>query len=238
MVTETDMLSAEECARVAQTVHALRPHWVQRHATAPFFTLGAASYLDGDVQPNERRRQYYEKAARYNPILIERFGWLYDCLAAVLGKVLEAPCAYDDRLGRPGFHIFLPDKAFENPVYSIHFDLQYQQVGWDGHPDPDFEHPASFTASIVLPRSGGGLNTWDLFFRDWKNRELGGLMAKTQALKPEFVPYHVGRLALHDGHMVHQIAPMRDIDPGNPADSRITLQGHAIKSAGRWWLYW
>jgi hypothetical protein len=238
MVTQTDMLNLEECARVAADVHALRPYWVPRHATAPFFTFGAASYLDGDTQRPEVRQQYYAKAARYNPVLIERFGWLYDRLLSTLERELRAPCAFEERLGRPGFHIFLPDKAFENPVYSIHFDLQYLQVDWVGHAAPDFSRPLSFTVSVVLPRSGGGLQTWDFFYADWKNKPLPELMVEVQKRAPHFSPYKVGGLAMHDGHMVHQIAPMRDIDPGNPADARITLQGHGIQSDGVWRLYW
>ena len=46
------------------------------------------------------------------------------------------------------------------------------------------------------------------------------------------------RLVLHSGHLVHQIAPTRGLEAGNPADTRATLQGHAIRCGDTWSVYW
>ena len=52
--------------------------------------------------------------------------------------------------------------------------------------------------------------------------------------KPMVVPYTVGKLFYHVGHILHQIIPGYKLQPG---DRRITLQGHGIKCDGIWKIY-
>ncbi len=237
MFEQYPFLNDEECRRTAETVHALRAHWEQRHAEAPFYTLGAASYLDA-TDPATRKTRYYDKAARLNPVLEKNFGWLYDKLARSLAQHLGGRCDYEWRAGRPGFHIFLPVPLFRQSIASIHVDLQYQLIDWRDHPQPDFEHPVSFTASVVLPRGGGGLHTWDIRHEEVRGLPMDEIARKVFASTPALHRYQPGGMVIHSGHTVHQIAPMPEIEPGNPLDARITLQGHAIRSDGTWWLYW
>jgi hypothetical protein len=41
------LLTPEQCTNVVQTICALGSHWLQRAEGIDFYTLGAASYLDG-----------------------------------------------------------------------------------------------------------------------------------------------------------------------------------------------
>ena len=49
------VLDRPECARALAGVLELRHLWIQRVNVAPFFTLGAASYLDADPSPEPYR---------------------------------------------------------------------------------------------------------------------------------------------------------------------------------------
>lgn len=236
MFEQVDFLDADECRRAADLVHALRPHWEPRLPDAPFFTLGAASYMD--ATPAARRMQYYEKAARLNPILDENFGWLYSRLTRLLEERLGGTCAVEPRAARPGFHVFLPVPLFQSSLASIHVDLQYELLDWRDHPQPDFENPMSFTASIVLPRGGGGLHTWDVPWETVRGLSRQAIEQLVSSSPPELRRYTPGGIVLHSGHTVHQIAPLPRIEPGDMRDARITLQGHAVRSDGTWWVYW
>jgi hypothetical protein len=237
MFKQYQFLNSEECHRTADTVHALRPHWEQRHSEAPFYTLGAASYLDA-ADPAARKKCYYHKARRLNPVLEKNFAWLYARLSESLAEHLGGPCAFESRAGRPGFHIFMPVPLFRQSVASIHVDLQYQLIDWRDHPRPDFEKPVSFTASVVLPRGGGGLHTWDIHYDKVRGLPREEIIKQINPAAPTMHRYTQGGMVIHSGHTVHQIAPMPEIEPGNPLDARITLQGHAIRSGSTWWLYW
>jgi hypothetical protein len=231
------LLDADECRRAADAVHALRPYWEARLPDAPFFTLGAASYLDA-AKPATRTVLYYEKAARLNPVLDENFGWLYARLVEALEERLAGRCAFEPRAARPGFHVFLPFPLFRFSVASIHVDLQYELLDWTGHPEPDFENPVSFTVTVVLPRGGGGLHTWDVPYEAVRSLSRSEIARRFSPVPPRLRPYLPGGLVLHSGHTLHQIAPLPPPEPGEPRDARITLQGHAVRSDGTWWLYW
>jgi hypothetical protein len=231
MIEEHALLSPEECADVRAGLHALRERWISRHDWVPFYTLGAASYLDA-----VRNADAYEtRAAEHNGLLGERFGWLHERVAAVLSKALDAPVACHERFARPGFHIYLYSAAFAVPTASIHRDLQYESLRWRASESPDLTNPVSFTLAVTLPRAGGGLNVWDIATPD-----LGGLTpeeirALIRSCPPRLHAYRTGTLILHSGHMVHQIAPM----PGmQEDDERLTLQGHGIRCGDTWQLYW
>ena len=76
------LLDTQQCERVVEEILALRAHWTARDESVPFFTLGAASYLDARQSESAYRRQ----AVELNPLLRERFGWL---LERVRDKVSE-----------------------------------------------------------------------------------------------------------------------------------------------------
>lgn len=230
------LLSDKQVTKAIDQVDALTDHWEQRNAQLPFFTLGAASYLDSSKVSSKR---YYEKVARLNPILLSQFGWLYDLVIDGLKQATGKNCKFADNQALPGFHIFLAHKQFLKPVASMHIDLQHKTLQWleDQHVDLE-TNTLSFTLSLDLPESGAGLNIWPENFEDlmampfWSNL-LGSTEVESECT---FVEYHVGQMAIHSGELLHQIAPIKEF---NAEDRRITLQGHAVLSRGdTYLLYW
>jgi len=225
------VLDAGECERLRRLVHALKPAWIQR-APLPFFTLGAATYLDAN---GGRRAHYAALAGRLNPILQEHAGWLHDRIQSALASHLGQPVAPAPGLALPGFHIFLAHPAFTRPLASVHLDLQYQEHAWEALGPPDLDHPLSFTLAVALPAAGSGLLTWPRGIADARRMAKADFAATLACDPPTFVPYKVGSMIVHDGHLVHQIAPLPRVSPG---DERITLQGHAIRCGNTWYAYW
>ena len=232
-VARLDLLDGEECARALEQVFALRRRWENRFAGLPFYTLGAASYLDSGAGA---RDVYYEKAAALNPLLERQFDWLYDRLLRALSKRLGAPVAFEPRAARPGFHIFLAHPVFRRPLSTIHFDLQYREIDWSGHDAIDFSKPLSYTLAVRLPRSGAGLSTWGVEKAEYDAMEAAARERLGEERPPRYVAYREGEMIYHSGLLLHRIAPAR---PGmHPDDVRLTLQGHALPGRDGYWLYW
>jgi hypothetical protein len=229
-LTHIPVLNMHECSAVREVVHGLKSQWVRRAAT-PFFSLGTASYLD--AQAGEAI--YCEMAQGTNRVLQYHMGWLYDRVTEVLAKHLQAPVSYAPRFALPGFHIFQADPTFESAAASIHCDLQYEKLDWTEFENPDFTNSLSFTLSIALPAGGAGLLVWDVERAEILNRPASEIRQLFEVRKPSYEPYRMGEMVLHSGLFVHQIAPMRDIQPD---DERITFQGHGICAGDRWYLYW
>jgi hypothetical protein len=93
------LLDSPECDRVASDVMALREHWSKPYASlAPFFALGAASYID-----QTKSSDYYrDRAAMLNPILRERFGWLLDRVSEAVSTSLELQSTWLEGSALPG----------------------------------------------------------------------------------------------------------------------------------------
>lgn len=231
MLYEINLLKESECSDISNKIQELREFWIQRHEHLPFYTLGKASYLDA-VRDKEN---YYQEVQIYNPILQKNFGELYERLSCFLSTTLNASVAYYDKAALPGFHIFLAHKAFELPMGSIHTDLQYKSLDWS-LPKPLDSYPLiSFTLAISLPKSGGGLNLWDIHYQEvhkLSQVEFSNLILER---KKKFCNYQIGKMMIHSGHQVHQIAPAKNIIS---SDMRITLQGHALFFQDTWHLYW
>jgi hypothetical protein len=225
------VLSPEEARAVRDRVHALRIHWTQRLPWLPFYTLGAAIYLDMPAGS----RQYRALAERVNPVLASEFGWLHERVAAILSEQLDGPVSLDPRIGLPGFHVFLAHPAFGDPLASVHLDLQYQQIDWGAMGYEKVEEPRSFTLAIALPRNGGGLCTWPLSRTEFEALPMDRVGELVEAHARQFWSYTVGHMAIHHGHQVHMIAPCPNMQGD---DERITLQGHAVRCDGTWVLYW
>jgi hypothetical protein len=232
------VLSSGECARVRQTLHGLRSSWIQRgSAEYPFYTVGAASYID--AVPHTPPPRYQEMLVETNPVLRENFDWLYVRLMNKLSVHLQALVRTEDELALPGFHVW-QGRSVPTSSLSIHFDLQYMSIPWRDAPRADRSRPISFTLPIALPRRGGGLNSWDLSYEE----QLAHFQATQQRMPVEemaksrtrtFHPYTQGELTLHSGHMLHQIAA---VDQNYPDDERITLQGHGLYCDSAWTIYW
>jgi hypothetical protein len=147
------IFTEEECKDMVNDIWLLKDrwtHWGSSAAFLPFFTLGAASYLEN--------RWYHESAAYINPLMETQFGWIYPRLLAGLEKGVGAKVRYhSDALSSapalPGFHIFLSNLVWQLPVARVHYDGQYASIKTFPK-DADFHNPLSFTVSIQLPTAG------------------------------------------------------------------------------------
>jgi hypothetical protein len=231
MVSQFDCLSADECLQIQRQLHALKDQWESRMGDLPFFTLGSASYMDAA----KKGEFYYKmKAKRFNPLLKQHFGPMYARVAEAIERETGKPVVYEEHYGYPGFHIFLHSEAFEYNIASLHFDLQFQELTWR-YKDIDYEHPLSITLPIALPKSGGGMYCWDIQHKDVKELSKGQLDKMAQEQEPVLIEYQVGQAVVHEGLLLHQIAPAEGMKQD---DERITLQGHGLCCNGVWHLYW
>jgi hypothetical protein len=236
--TSVETLTPAQCEDVCSAVHMLRSFWTQVHESTLFFTLGVASYIEF-CRPGDAAARYREKALQFNPLLSEYFSGMMENLRSTLQRQLGEPVAFAEGLARPGFHIWLTEAIPTQPTASVHFDLQYQGHGWPAYGEADYERPISFTLPVRLPAGGGGMNIWNLNYREVEELSASGVPVDIHELREgrehEHYAYGLGRLVLHSGHFLHQIAPVEQVVPG---DERITLQGHALRCGGRWLLYW
>jgi hypothetical protein len=231
-VQKFPLLNQKTCLEISDRVRSLQEHWINRggYFAYPFFSLGAASYMDAHEDPE----RYYTWAAKYNPILKDNFADLYDEAQTFLEDKFNCKFLYHDGFALPGFHIFVGDEIFEIAVASRHCDLQHQLLDWNGLQfNP--EESLSFTLYLELPLNGGGMYTWDYHYDDLKNLDSEERKNKLDNSEPTYKKFAIGDLVLHDGLHYHQIAPMFELAEN---DMRISFQGHAIKSAGTYHLYW
>ena len=219
------VLEPADCDVYWEALQEVRASWTARHPLAPFFTLGAASYLDAG-------EEYQALAAAANPVLASRFASLLErvrqAIAAHTGDPVEV-----GRFALPGFHIFQAHPAFERPVASIHCDLQFQGLAWGS--GADLNRTLTFTLPIRLPATGGGLDAWDIETAEWMPLSPSERLALLKARAYTYFPYECGRIELHDGQFVHRIAASRGMAPG---EERVTYHGHGVWEDGAWRLYW
>ena len=233
-INSINLLSDLECEQASSIVYSLKESWIHRHPFAPYYTLGAATYLD--VIRN--KHDYYGLAKVNNLILIKSLDWLYEKLIEILETYLQAPVKLTQDKALPGFHIYLGFKLFELSVAPIHCDLQQHSLNWNKTEQTDFNNPISFTLPIALPKTGSGLNIWDstLTYETLQTDE--NKQEIEQSIKFEektFHPYQLGQMIIHSGLAAHQAVIGKELKQG---EDRITLQGHALFSQGSWQLYW
>lgn len=229
--TMLDVLAPEECGPIVEKVHALSAHWSQPYGAARFHVLGASAYLDGQ---HKGAFAYRMLARKLGPAMLEAFGPLYDRVLAALVAHLGEPMELHPRLAVPGFHVFLADPTFELSVCDIHVDRPYDHVDWPVYEQVDKTRNLSFTLSLQLPRSGGGLYVWPQIPIEDALRGDPPVTELVRGQTPVLHRYAPGKMVVHHGHSIHQIAPFTVTDP---SEARITLQGHAIRSARGWLAY-
>lgn len=223
------LLSGSECEEIRNKVHELRPLWIRRNPVVPFYTLGAASYLDGHFL-----MQYLDLAKQFNNTLKEEFGWVYGRLFEALENILEGPISHAKDFAVPGFHVLLSHPGFGTNFADFHFDLQYDYL-YRNHTGADLTKPFSFTVAIALPTTGAGMTLCDLRLFEVKDLPNAERMKISESRKQSIVPYKVGTMVVHSGHHLHRLSPMSEMQS---ADERITLQGHAVCCDGNWQIYW
>lgn len=232
MLARVPLLGAEACASAVDEVLRQRARWVRR-GTGEFYTLGAASYLDDEPG-------YSAHAAELNPWLTSRFAPLYGHLRERLAAVLDARVMMAEGKAVPGFHIWGVPGIPTQPSASLHFDLQHQRLRWPDEARGTAARSLSFTLPLRLPRGGGGLSMWSVTHEQVEAFcARSGFAGTLDQLLPLFTErheaYHVGELLLHSGHVLHRIAPVPHVEPG---ELRITLQGHGLFFAEAWHIYW
>lgn len=220
----------EVCAELFRRVRLQRQAWVSRHALAPFYTLGPASYLDAS---GGGLAQYQAGSAAYNPQMDQAFGDFYIALCERLSDHLKAPVVMHREHARPGFHIFEGHPAFEKPVASTHADLQAQLLPWGV--DAKTAPTLSFTMAVELPEAGGGMDVWAVDVGVWQAWPEAVRAAKLAEVPRHDVRYRLGELVVHNGRWVHRIAA---VAPFKGHETRVTLQGHGLFVDGQWQLYW
>ena len=257
MINRVKTFTKEDCNKIETTVDSLDKLWINRSCTrrfsyenkmhisrAPFWTLGAVSYLD-----HVKSGDQYDKHRDYvNPVLYKKFNWIYEVITEKLQEALGEPVVIDKFLAHPGFHIFAtkigttiePEymKLFEQPLGSVHVDVQWEEHHdyWQTFDEVNLKDTLSFTVPIKLPSGGGGLYTWadevNPYSFNYTTNEV-----KLSELEHPCVSnlYTEGEMIYFIGHLLHQMMPGVNVQP---TDRRITVQGHGQKCDGVWRLYW
>lgn len=231
-----DFLNSSEIDRTLASVEKLQEYWKHRGPAfvdlVPFYTLGAVEYMDLE----EKSQAYYEEyAAKMNPILWQEFEWLYIKIKNFFEQKYQAPFEYyDKKSALPGFHIFLDNDLFEIPISSRHCDLQFRKLNWQGMEYDQSTH-LSFTIYLTIPQTGAGMNVWEYFYHELEHLDAQSREDLLSESEYEYLNFAKGQIVIHSGFQYHQIAPTEEVIPG---DRRISLQGHAIKANGKYWIHW
>jgi len=239
VIAVADLLDKEACRSVVDRIAAARDSWIDRspRGDATFFTLGRASYLDACPAGVDAQTAYYDRIGPANRELLAGFGDLYAALRGQLSAELQGEVVLADGLAIPGFHIFLGSGILGAGKSGRHFDIQYESLRLP--PGTVEDDPVSFTLALELPAEGSGLDLWDVTVEDFDRAFRAGRVATLDDMARRRIlayhPYSVGRLMIHRGLWLHRIS-----SPGTirAEDRRITLQGHALRIASRWVLYW
>ncbi|MCZ0990926.1 hypothetical protein [Streptomyces diastatochromogenes] len=233
LVVDVDVVDEQGCAEISDRLEALRPHWLPRGVGCS--TFGLATYLDV-LASEDPEETYFGRLDRHNRMMRDHFGDLLDRVGEVLADLLKTPTRYDERVALPGFHVFEGEGIAIAPRPSQHFDLQYRALRWP-FPIGPVEQAVSFTLPLALPRRGGALDVWDITEADIIRLErLGQTFETIDRTRPaRRHEYQVGRMAVQLTPILHRIAAVPE---RYPDDRRITLQGHGIRDADGWVLYW
>ena len=252
MLELVNCLSLAECQETVNKINSSESLWIHRQVDLdmPFYSLGAASYLDISQEPEDALKNGFNSVAyekynklikTYNPFLLEKFSNLYEKLIKLFSSKFNCEVKLLESLALPGFHIYLADWFFQDEMGIIHCDLQYMSHNWDNlfpnwkNTRDDLEKHLSFTLALELPKYGGGLYHWDYVYADVAHMDFSEREEYLSSKEKKYTKYSPGQLAIHSGDMYHQIAPMQEVQN---EDRRITLQGHAALINDTYYLYW
>ena len=234
LVADIPVMGAEESGALAARIAAMRAQWLPRGEG--FYTIGVASYLDV-MNSDDPEIAYYGRLTASNALIDEHFTDLLETVRRTLAGFLGAPTRFEDAVARPGFHIFEEVGICTSEQPSQHFDLQHRFMRWPFAFAS--EDVISFTLPLQLPALGGGLDVWAIQEDDLQRLARMGrdpCMAKLGRLKPfSRHRYSPGLMAVQLKPIMHRISPIATFAPG---DRRITLQGHGVRDADGWVLYW
>lgn len=205
----TKLISPHFASQLAHRVKNLS-HKFQR-VNHVLSVLGQAAYIHGP------KKTYLHP--HMNDLLWTHFSDLYQILLNYFKSRVPHDYSVQYRFALPGFHVFHCNTLFSLPVASVHTDKQYRFLPFDCHEKKhlDFQNTLSFTLTLELPESGGGLYVLENFI-------------------PTKINYLPGYIVCHNGNHIHMITPSAP----SRHRSRITLQGHGILDTHKkiYWLYW
>lgn len=237
------------CVAACREIYAQRPRWVARRlfGQPPFYTLGAASYLDLGFAAGSMD-DYLHDAGSVWRWAGDATLTIFERVRAALADQLDEPVEYPPTLPSPGFHIFIGGAIPKNDCSrrpedcgSSHCDLQYRHIPWTRwYRSIDLTRTISFTLPLKLPAAGGGLTIWESLTLERLRADLASklfpdIASAANATSSATIPYSVGRLVVHGGHVLHQAAGVPKV---SVTDERITLQGHGVLADGVWRMYW
>jgi hypothetical protein len=165
-------------------------------------------------------------AATYNPILLGYIAVLYQELLEGLRPYMKGDTVLHHPHALPGFHIF-DDRTNGYPGHP-HIDEPFKRCAWPAK----VCEPQSFTLPLAIPEAGAGLDYWP----DYTDAEIEEYISTGALPQPEYLPYELGVLYVHDGLTPHRIANPGDMAKG---EQRMTLQGHSayLPELNQTWLY-
>jgi len=202
-----DVFTHDECASITEEVLKLDDFLVDRDT---FWTLGAATYQDDP-------KAYPAIANAFNVINRAAFGRMHDAINQKLSDSFDKPVGHFSRgVGLPSFHLF--DHTSNGVKGHPHIDEPYTRIDLTGI---EWDTPFTFTLPVAIPTAGAGIDFW----WDATDKEVEAYMAEDTLPEPDFVPYELGKLYVHDGKTPHRIASVAPIPEG---EIRLTLQGHGI----------
>jgi len=219
--------------------------------------------IDGEYE----RDEYLKIKEEMNPILMKNFGWLYDILINKIESMINEKCiiSEESRLAYPGFHMLYAHENSEKITEAIHLDLQWKfhidQLD-KIFKNVERDNFLTYTLCVKLPPGGGGLYYWPLKDENKKytyaeaDEEYSELQKISEEIapfntddsflgceknlyetttKPSIIVYQEGYMTFFRKPVIHQVMPFNP--PFSVGDTRITLQGHAIKCDNIWRLY-
>tara|TARA_R110000751_G_scaffold118239_1_gene218597 strand:- start:1301 stop:1960 length:660 start_codon:yes stop_codon:yes gene_type:complete len=206
-MTIIDVFTLDECESIATEVLKLDPYLIDRGC---FYTLGAATYQDSIAT-------YPAIANAFNLIINGAFGLMHERVNDKLAEHFNKPVGnMDSGVGLPSFHVF--DSGSNGMQGHPHIDEPYTRVDFSML---EWDNPFSFTLPVSIPSAGAGVDFW------WgcSDEEIDNYFFHGELPEPEYVPYKLGSMYVHDGKTPHRIASIAPI-PEN--ETRITLQGHGV----------
>ena len=249
MYKNIQLLTPDECVNYREKIFSLKDIWINRARAlspfddVPFYCIGVASYIDC-INP-DTNHYYFDNAKKINKVLWENFSGLYKKVEKAIQDEFDCEVRYIDDFALPGFQIYLADWYFEEFTGPKHCDFHHYLLDWKKYGiNFEPENNLSFTASIKLPKAGGGIYMWDktyeydkealdnISYEEHRNRMYCNELPDEERTHHQ---YQEGHIFFHSGNKYHQVAVVDQIEN---EDERLTLQGHCVRDKNIFYLFW
>jgi hypothetical protein len=216
----TLMEVAEISAAVRDVPAQLRHQCWHSPGVSSMATIGEPLYR------NRERFTYYTRCARTeNRPLYRHFRLAHERVAAFFEVRYNLPVVYAEELAVPGFHVFSFDGPGEYDGGGWHVDGLHAQVPFFAAHRDEIEGVVNFTVPFEVPDGGSGMDLED---------DIPGSLRRGGG-EAVAVPYLPGVMTFTESEYWHRIGASHCHEP---AQRRVTLQGHGVRFRDRWVLYW